>query len=105
MKKILVVLASLTLAVSAWGQSRVEAVGSERERADISDCAAAIAHRDAIKVLEANREPDTTYGEKVWSLTVLLLRDRGALRRGYYTLGTVHEIFPIYTVCWHIPLK
>ena len=108
MKKLFVVLASVTLAVSAWGQSMVEANIGHSEAVDISECAAAIAHQDAIKVLERNYDPDTLAIIQRWSLSVLLLRDRGNLRRGYYNLITgykSYESYPEYTVCWHYPLK
>ena len=98
MKKLIVAASLLLMSVSAWGQSIVVAEESEKTFVDIADCAAAIAHRDAIKVLEAFDLPDS-------SVSVLLLRDRGGLKRGYYWLYHEHIQGPLYTECWYYPIK
>ena len=97
MKKLFVGLASLTLAVSAWGQSRV--VADSRREMPIQTCLSAFEHRKAILVYE-NTSIDNGGGK-----IVLLLERQGRLDAGYYML--VHSLFAseFTTRCQFRPLN
>ena len=74
MKKILVGLASLTLAVSAWGQSSL--VADYGRPAPIEDCISAMKHRDAIKVRDAGWDYSSIQ-RYFYVVTTLLLSTNG----------------------------
>ena len=101
MQKPLVVLASLTLAVSAWGQVIVNAGRSVP--VPIEDCHSAMQHRDAIKVHEEVYESSYT---QYFVQTVLMLRSTNRLDAGYYSLEhQSRSRSPKMTVCLHFSLQ
>ena len=94
-------------AIGAWGQSAVMADSDSSEPRDLTDCAAAIAHKDGILVEQGNNDVNV-FEEKVSYTTALLLRSRGNLDKGYYTIAHYKNEFidyPVGTECWFIPLK
>ena len=100
MKKLFVGLASVTLAVSAWGQSRV--IADSLMETPIQNCLSAFEHREAVLIYEGNRSVNS--GVEVNKVVVLLER-QGRLQSGYYHLihrmtvnefSTVCELRPLY---------
>ena len=102
MKKLLVGLASVTLAVSAWGQSRVSAHVDSTRDMPIQNCLSAFEHREATLVYEANNSRN---GVTRVTKIVLLLERQGRLDSGYYQL--THELYSseFVTVCQFRPLN
>ena len=87
MKKVFVVLASAMLTVSAWGQSVVRRIDGSDSSRDLSECAAAIAHRDSILVFQGRTDHNMSGIDFEWYVTtVIVLRSRGDFSRGYYEL-------------------
>ena len=103
MKKLFVGLASVTLAVSAWGRNGV--VADDSRGIPIDDCILAMKHRDAFMVRDVVWE-DTFLQRNFALKTVLLLRPTNGLDAGYYSLIHEHlEIRPLKTYCGHFPFK
>ena len=106
---IIVMSFALTTAssIGAWGQSAVMADSDSSEPRDLTDCAAAIAHRDSILLEQGNVKVSEENFEVLFT-TALLLRSRGNLDKGYYTIAHVKNYisdYPVRTECWFIPLK
>lgn len=107
MKKLLVGLASVTLAFSAWGQVRVNA--GDGGGVPIENCHLAMQHRDAIKVHEGvvhENVYETSSITRYFIQTVLMLRSTNRLDAGYYSLQHKYwGVYPEATVCVHFSLQ
>ena len=102
MQKILVVLASLTLAVSAWGQLSKSIILTNRwVEVPIQNCFGAIEHRSAILIWDSSDHyPEVGQGFIVRKV-VLLSEPQNRLDAGYYEL--FHSLYSdiLLTRCRH----
>ena len=107
MKKLFVGLASVTLAVSAWGQSRAVANKDSRVQMPLAECGEAISHPDSILVQQGVPQHGLNYEEYPISqitTTVLVLRSTAGIRQGYYFLyhsANSATNSPRQTFCYH----
>ena len=99
MKQVLVGLASLTLAVGAWGQWSV--MGQQAREEPIPNCIAAMGHRNAILVHETHKP--TSRGFKV-NTFVFLHEAQNHLGAGYYQLQHTYWDETLRTQCTFRPL-
>ena len=107
MKKLFAGLASVTFAMSAWGQSHVRAYENSLIHMPLAECGEAISHPDSILVQQGLSQHGFSYAElpnSIFGTTVLVLRSTGGIHQGYYYLA--HEVdtatmFPIRTICNH----